>query len=176
LAIIVLDVEFVVGKEKEGFKRDILVEIWIRETFVAFLFLNKFYMYYLCHTDLLIFLSTVSVYTKEVFMQNTFLCEYITLKQSSTKVNCLILPLLIFCLMFSVIVVELMVVLVPSQFYVMRALYLQTGDEGVDMKDNAEDEEVIRLLEQLQELRSLRAKEQRKISELEEQLAGLLQV
>lgn len=78
--------------------------------------------------------------------------------------------------MFSVIVVELMVILVPSQFYVMRALYLQTGDEGVDMKDNAEDEEVIRLLEQLQELRSLRAKEQRKISELEEQLAGLLQV
>jgi hypothetical protein len=58
----------------------------------------------------------------------------------------------------------------------MRALCLQTGDEGVDMKDNAEDEEVIRLLEQLQELRSQRAKEQRKISELEEQLASLLQV
>jgi hypothetical protein len=44
------------------------------------------------------------------------------------------------------------------------------------MKENAEDEEVIRLLEQLQELRSQRVKEQRKISELEEQLAGLLQV
>jgi hypothetical protein len=44
------------------------------------------------------------------------------------------------------------------------------------MKENAEDEEVIRLLEQLQESRSLRAKEQRKIAELEEQLAGLLQV
>jgi len=44
------------------------------------------------------------------------------------------------------------------------------------MKDNAEDEEVIRLLEQLQELRSQRAKEQRKVSELEEQLASLLQV
>jgi hypothetical protein len=51
----------------------------------------------------------------------------------------------------------------------------QIGDEGVDMKDNAEDEEVIRLLEQLQELRSQRAKEQRKVSELEEQLASLLQ-
>jgi hypothetical protein len=56
----------------------------------------------------------------------------------------------------------------------MRALCLQTGDE--DIKDNAEDEEVIRLLEQLQELRSQRAKEQRKISEMEEQLASLLQV
>jgi hypothetical protein len=44
------------------------------------------------------------------------------------------------------------------------------------MKENVEDEEVIRLLEQLQELRSQRVKEQRKISELEEQLAGLLQV
>jgi hypothetical protein len=44
------------------------------------------------------------------------------------------------------------------------------------MKENLEDEEVIRLLEQLQELRSQRGKEQRKISELEEQLAGLLQV
>jgi hypothetical protein len=44
------------------------------------------------------------------------------------------------------------------------------------MKENAEDEEVIRLLAQLQELRSQRVKEQRKISELEEQLAGLLQV
>lgn len=44
------------------------------------------------------------------------------------------------------------------------------------MKENAEDEEVIRLLEQLQESRSQRVKEQRKISELEEQLAGLLQV
>jgi hypothetical protein len=44
------------------------------------------------------------------------------------------------------------------------------------MKEYAEDEEVIRLLEQLQELRSQRVKEQRKISELEEQLAGLLQV
>lgn len=51
----------------------------------------------------------------------------------------------------------------------------QTGDEGVDMKDNAEDEEVIRLLEQLQELKSQRAKEQRKMSDLEEQLANLLQ-
>ncbi|XP_021931281.1 cerebellar degeneration-related protein 2 isoform X3 [Zootermopsis nevadensis] len=51
----------------------------------------------------------------------------------------------------------------------------QHGDEGVDMKENAEDEEVIRLLEQLQESRSQRVKEQRKISELEEQLAGLLQ-
>lgn len=58
----------------------------------------------------------------------------------------------------------------------MGALCLQHGDEGVDMKENAEDEEVIRLLEQLQELRSQRVKEQRKISELEEQLAGLLQV
>lgn len=58
----------------------------------------------------------------------------------------------------------------------MRALCLQHGDEGVDMKENAEDEEVIRLLEELQELRSQRVKEQRKISELEEQLAGLLQV
>jgi chromosome segregation ATPase len=59
----------------------------------------------------------------------------------------------------------------------MEALCLQTGDEGVDMKDNSEDEEVIRLLEQqLQELRSQRAKEQRKVSELEEQLASLLQV
>jgi len=57
-----------------------------------------------------------------------------------------------------------------------RALCLQNGDEGVDMKDNAEDEEVIRLLEQLQELRSQRAKEQRKVSELEEQLTSLLQV
>jgi hypothetical protein len=44
------------------------------------------------------------------------------------------------------------------------------------MKENAEDDEVIRLLAQLQELRSQRVKEQRKISELEEQLAGLLQV
>ncbi|PSN37411.1 hypothetical protein C0J52_21228 [Blattella germanica] len=51
----------------------------------------------------------------------------------------------------------------------------QHGDEGVDMKENAEDEEVIRLLEQLQELRSLRAKDQRKATELEEQMAGLLQ-
>ncbi|XP_023714411.1 uncharacterized protein LOC111868201 isoform X4 [Cryptotermes secundus] len=51
----------------------------------------------------------------------------------------------------------------------------QHGDEGVDMKENAEDEEVIRLLEELQELRSQRVKEQRKISDLEEQLAGLLQ-
>jgi hypothetical protein len=58
----------------------------------------------------------------------------------------------------------------------MKALCLQTGDEGVDMKDNAEDEEVIRLLEQLQELKSQRAKEQRKMSDLEEQLANLLQV
>lgn len=53
---------------------------------------------------------------------------------------------------------------------------MQHGDEGVDMKENAEDEEVIRLLEQLQESRSQRVKEQRKIAELEEQLAGLLQV
>jgi sialic acid synthase SpsE len=58
----------------------------------------------------------------------------------------------------------------------VKALCLQHGDEGVDMKETVEDEEVIRLLEQLQELRSQRAKEQRKISELEEQLAGLLQV
>lgn len=58
----------------------------------------------------------------------------------------------------------------------MTVLCLQHGDEGVGMKENAEDEEVIRLLAQLQELRSQRVKEQRKISELEEQLAGLLQV
>jgi chromosome segregation ATPase len=58
----------------------------------------------------------------------------------------------------------------------MRALCLQTGDAGVDRHANGEDDEVIRLLEQLQELRSQRAKEQRKVSELEEQLASLLQV
>ncbi|XP_069697871.1 cerebellar degeneration-related protein 2-like isoform X2 [Periplaneta americana] len=51
----------------------------------------------------------------------------------------------------------------------------QHGDEGVDVKDTAEDEEMIRLLGQLQELRSQRHKDQRKMAELEEQLAGLLQ-
>jgi hypothetical protein len=58
----------------------------------------------------------------------------------------------------------------------VTVLCLQHGDDGVGVKENAEDEEVIRLLAQLQELRSQRVKEQRKMSELEEQLAGLLQV
>jgi hypothetical protein len=58
----------------------------------------------------------------------------------------------------------------------VTALCLQHGDEDMGMKENANDEEIIRLLAQLQEFRSQRVKEQRKISELEEQLSGLLQV
>lgn len=53
---------------------------------------------------------------------------------------------------------------------------MQHGDVGIDMKEDAEDKEVTMLLQQLQELKSQWVKEQRKVSELEEQLGGLLQV
>ena len=51
---------------------------------------------------------------------------------------------------------------------------LQHCDE-IDTKDT-EDEEMIHLLEQVQELKSLRGKDQRKATEMEEQISALLQV
>lgn len=44
------------------------------------------------------------------------------------------------------------------------------------VNSSSDDEEVTQLLQQLQEVRSQRAKEQRKIQDLEEQVSSLIQV
>ncbi|KAJ9593034.1 hypothetical protein L9F63_015303, partial [Diploptera punctata] len=51
----------------------------------------------------------------------------------------------------------------------------QQNEDTADSKDSGEDEEVIHLLELLQEQKSLRAKDQRKAADLEEQMAAVLQ-